>query len=151
MDTPESSTLDTMVRAMAKERNHAALTTLMPDGTPQTQVVWIDTDDKCLIVNTEVERQKARNLRRDPRATVLIWQHDFPDIFVEVRGLVVEEIRGSAARANIDDICIRYYGEPYPEANIASERVMFRISPVRQIIRGRDVWQARRGRAYPVG
>lgn len=146
-DTSESLALDTMVRAMARDRNHAALTTLMPDGMPQTQIVWIDADEQCLIVNTEVERQKARNLRRDPRATVLIWQHDYPDIFVEVRGRVIEEIRGPAARANIDDICARYYNVPYPEANIGSERVMFRISPVRQVVRGRDAWLARRGRA----
>jgi hypothetical protein len=44
----------------------------MPDGRPQALPTWIDTDGECLLVNTEPQRQRSRNVARDPRITVLI-------------------------------------------------------------------------------
>jgi PPOX class probable F420-dependent enzyme len=90
------------VRALAEGPDFAALTALMPDGTPQTQIVWVGADGDHLLVNSEVERQKARNPRRYPRATLMIWQRDNPYRFVEVRGRVVGETTGEAARDHID-------------------------------------------------
>ena len=31
-----------------------------------------------ILINTETHRQKARNMRRDPRVTVAIWEADDP-------------------------------------------------------------------------
>jgi Pyridoxamine 5'-phosphate oxidase len=44
----------------------AALTTLGPDGGPQTSVVWCDFDGESVRVNTIRGFAKERNMRRDP-------------------------------------------------------------------------------------
>ena len=59
------------VLRLAKGPNLATVVTLMPDGQPQALLTWIDTDGEVLLVNTEPQRQKVRNLKRDPRVTVL--------------------------------------------------------------------------------
>ena len=79
--------LEEGVRRLAKGRNFAALTTLLPDGQPMTHVMWVDCDDEHILINTETHRQKARNMRRDPRVTVAIWEADDPYRYAEVRDL----------------------------------------------------------------
>ena len=69
-DTASDHKLDPKIYELARGRNFAALTTMLPDGHPQTQVMWIDADEDHLMVNTEVHRQKFRNVERDPRVTV---------------------------------------------------------------------------------
>lgn len=118
------------VRALASGRNFATLTTLLPDGHPATQVMWIDHDGDHLLLNTEAHRQKMRNIERDRRVTVCIWQHDDPYRYVEVRGEVVETVRGTQARAHIDACAQRYFGRDYDPAQIESERVLLKVRPL---------------------
>ncbi|MGC9542881.1 PPOX class F420-dependent oxidoreductase [Streptomyces sp. UG1] len=134
--TAGTAVLREEVRALAEGPNFAALTTLMPDGTPQTQIVWVAADGDHLLVNSEVERQKVRNLRRDPRATLMIWQRDNPYRFVEVRGRVVGETTGEAAREHIDELAVKYNGRPYPPEDIGSPRIILQIAPQRQYLWG---------------
>jgi predicted protein tyrosine phosphatase len=63
--------------------------------------------------NTEVHRQKFRNVERDSRVTLMIWDRNDPYRFVEVRGEVVEKMRGPEARKHIDELIFKYRGEPY--------------------------------------
>ncbi|HZA45263.1 MAG TPA: PPOX class F420-dependent oxidoreductase [Rubrobacter sp.] len=126
--------LDPKVTELASGNNFAALTTLMPDGHPQTQVMWVDADGEHLLINTEVHRQKFRNVERDPRVTLTIWDKDDPYSFVEVRGEVVGKVKGPEARGHIDELSHKYHGRPYGTP-IRSERVMLRIAPLRQVIR----------------
>jgi PPOX class probable F420-dependent enzyme len=123
--------LEEGVRQLAKGRNFAAFTTLLPDGRPMTHVMWVDCDDEHVLINTETHRQKARNVRRDPRVTVTIWDRDDPYHYAEVRGEVVEAVAGPEARAHIDSLSLKYYGHPYRN-RIQSERLMLRIRPLRQ-------------------
>ena len=123
-----------MVLELARGQNFAALTTLLPGGHPQTQVMWVDANDQHLLINTEVHRQKFRNVERDPRVTVTIWDKENPYRFVEVRGEVVEKVKGTVARKHIDGLSHKYRGRPY-QAPIRSERVVLRIAPLRQVIR----------------
>jgi len=58
--------IDPELKQFASGKNFAALTTLMPDGQPQTQLMWVHADDDHVLINTEVERQKFRNVERDP-------------------------------------------------------------------------------------
>jgi PPOX class probable F420-dependent enzyme len=126
--------LQPMVLELARGQNFAALTTLLPGGHPQTQVMWIDANEQHLLVNTEVHRQKFRNVERDPRVTVTIWDLEDPYRFVEVRGEVVEKVKGQEAREHIDELSHKYRGKPY-QPQIKSERVVFWIAPSRQVIR----------------
>ncbi|HEX6425993.1 MAG TPA: TIGR03618 family F420-dependent PPOX class oxidoreductase [Acidimicrobiales bacterium] len=124
--------LDETIRRLATEgTNIAAVTTLMPDGTPQTTPVWIDADGDHILVNTEVHRQKYKNVTRDPRVTVTIWEAANPWIYGEVRGTVVETVTGPAARSHIDELSRKYVGHDYANP-IQSERVILKVAPVRQ-------------------
>ncbi|HEX9992401.1 MAG TPA: PPOX class F420-dependent oxidoreductase [Acidimicrobiales bacterium] len=128
--------LDERIRALAEGPNFAAFTTLLPDGTPMTHVMWVAADEEHVLINTEVHRQKYRNVRRDPRVTVTIIDHENPYHFAEVRGTVVDTVTGPEARASIDELSMKYGGRPYPEDSIESERVILRIAPNRQQHRG---------------
>lgn len=130
------SMIEPGVRDLATAKNFAALTTLMADGQPQTHVMWIGCDDEYLLVNTEVHRQKFKNVERDPRVAVAIWDSGNPYRYAEVRGRVVETVRGQEARDHIDELSRRYAGKDYEPAAIQSERVMLKIAPDRQIVRG---------------
>jgi PPOX class probable F420-dependent enzyme len=96
--------------------------------------MWVDANEHRLLINTEVHRQKFRNVERDPRVTVTIWDKEDPYRFVEVRGEVVEKVKGQEAREHIDELSQKYRGKPY-QTPIRSERVVFRIAPSRQVIR----------------
>ena len=126
--------LEQGVRQLAKERNFAVLTTLLPDGQPMSHVMWVDCDDEHVVINTETHRQKTSNIRRDPRVTVTIWEADDPYRYAEVRGEVVETVAGPEARAHIDELSMKYNGHEYRN-QIQSERLILRIKPLRQRFR----------------
>ena len=109
-DKVDGQEVHPMVLELTRGQNFAALTTLLPDGHPQTQVMWIDANEQHLLVNTEVHRQKFRNVERDPRVTVTIWDKEDPYRFVEVRGEVVEKVKGQEAREHIDELSQKYRG-----------------------------------------
>jgi PPOX class probable F420-dependent enzyme len=127
-DKVDGQEVDPRVLELARGQNFGALTTLLPDGHPQTQVMWVDADEQHLLLNTEVHRQKFRNVERDPRVTVTIWDMEDPYRFVEVRGEVVEKVKGQEAREHIDELSLKYRGKPY-QTQIQSERVVLRITP----------------------
>lgn len=124
--------IEDKVKTFAQQDNFGTITTLMPDGMPSTQVMWVDADDEHLLINTEIHRAKYRNLQRDPRATVTIWDKSNPYRYVEVRGRVVDTVRGEAARRHIDELSNKYMGKPYDPSAIQTERVILKITPDRQ-------------------
>jgi PPOX class probable F420-dependent enzyme len=128
--TPETI-LDDVARTLARAANVAAVTTLLPDGTPMTHPMWIDIDDDDhLILNTEVGRQKFRNVTRDPRVTIALWADAGGFPYREVRGEVVETITGPEARTHIDQLSFKYTGHAYANP-IGSDRVILRVRPRR--------------------
>lgn len=127
--------LDDDLRTLATGRNFAALTTLFADGTPQTQVMWVDADDSHVLINTEVHRQKFKNVEADPRVTVVVIDHENPYRYIEVRGRVTEVTRGPEARDHIDACSRRYFDRDYPN-EVESERAILRIAPDRVNKRG---------------
>ncbi len=117
------------LRALATGGHFATLTTLRPDGSPAVQVMWIDCDDEFVLINTEVHRQKFKNVERQPQVAVCIWDKDDPYHYIEVRGEVIEFIRGEEAREHIDKLALRYFGRRYDGDTIQSERIILRIRP----------------------
>jgi PPOX class probable F420-dependent enzyme len=118
----------------------AALTTVMPDGSPQTSVVWCDFDGTCIRVNTMRGFQKERNMRRDPRVTLLCYDPREPLRYLEVRG-TVESMAEDGALEHLEALASRYarraigyFGECVPAELAASEvPVLCRIRP-RQVV-----------------
>ena len=110
----------------------AVLTTLMPDGQPQSSLMWCDCDGQCARINTTAERRKGRNMLADPRVTLLIVDPDDTSRYIEIRGRV--ELTQEGAIAHLDELTRQYtehprfYGYVYPAEQEAREtRLMGRI------------------------
>jgi len=120
----------------------AALTTLMPDGSPQTSVVWCDFDGTYVRVNSMEHFAKTRNMRLDPRVTVLCYDPRRPDRYLEVRGRVVD-MTGDGALEHLDGLAsrymrrpARYFGDCIPAEWAATETpVLCRIEPTHVVAR----------------
>lgn len=114
------SHLDLLTRTI-----HGVLTTIMPDGQPQSSLVWCDYDGECARVNTTLERQKGRNLAANPRATLLVVDPDDTSRYLEIRGQVELVLEG--ASEHLDEITRQYtrhphyYGYIYPLEQQAEE------------------------------
>jgi PPOX class probable F420-dependent enzyme len=114
----------------------AALTTVTPGGYPQTSVVWCDFDGQCLRVNTMRGFAKERNMRRNPRVTLLCYDPHQPLRYLEVRGIVAEMTEAGAA-GHLDCLAskyagrpIRFFGEAIPASFAQTETpVLCRIRP----------------------
>jgi PPOX class probable F420-dependent enzyme len=124
--------LEAGVYELAQGPNFAVVTTVNSNGSVQAQPLWIDCDDDHILINTEMHRHRVKNLRRDPNVTVCIvsaggWMH-----WGEVRGTLVEIIKGQVARDHIDQLSMKYTGNPYGNP-IQSERVILKVKPDRQV------------------
>jgi pyridoxine/pyridoxamine 5'-phosphate oxidase len=51
-----------------------AFATVMPNGQPQATVVWCDDDGTHVRINTMSRFQKARNMRANPKVTVMAYE-----------------------------------------------------------------------------
>ena len=89
----------------------AALTTVMPNGYPQTSVVWCDFDGQCLRVNTMRGFAKERNMRANPQVTLCCYDPRHTLRYLEVRGRVVELTEAGAAE-HLDQLASKYAGRP---------------------------------------
>lgn len=114
-----------------QKKAFGSLTTLMPDGSPQTQPVWVDFVDGKVLVNTAVGRQKDKNLRRDPRVAIAVIDPDNPYRYMEIRGRVVKHTQEGADK-HIDKMAKKYLGQDkYPYAQAGEQRILFEIEPLK--------------------
>jgi PPOX class probable F420-dependent enzyme len=89
------------------------LTTLMPDGSPQTTQTWVDTDGENVLVNTVPTHLKVRNVQRDPRVSVAVCDPENFSRYYAIRGRVVK-ITAEGAVEHLEALSHRYTGRPYP-------------------------------------
>jgi PPOX class probable F420-dependent enzyme len=122
-----ASHLDLLTRPV-----HGALTTMMPDGQPQSSLVWCDYDGECACVNTTLERQKGKNMQRNSKVSLLIVDPENTGRFLSIRGEV--ELVCEGAVEHLDKVTRQYthhpqyYGYIYPLEQAAREtRVICRI------------------------
>ncbi len=123
--------LDEDTVRLAKGKNLATVVTLMPDGQPQALLTWVDTDGENVLVNTEPTRQRAKNLARDPRITVLIHCAENPWDWAEVRGTVTETVGGEQARDHIDELSHKYLGTDYQQPIGPAGRIILIVAPTK--------------------
>ena len=70
-----------------RTRHHLILVTHRADGSPQLSPVTGGVDPAGrIVVATYPDRAKATNLRRDPRASVLVLSEEWDDAWVQVDG-----------------------------------------------------------------
>jgi PPOX class probable F420-dependent enzyme len=108
------------------------LTTILPDGGPQSSLVWVDFDGRCARINTTLDRQKGRDMLADPRVSLLVVDPDDTARFIAIRGVV--ELVTDGAEAHLDTLTRtytahpRFYGFVYPvERRTQETRVIGRI------------------------
>lgn len=119
---------------------HGVLTTFMPDGQPQSNVVWIDYDNENVLINTALERQKGKNVRRNPKVSVIILDPNDGSTFLSIRGNVIE-MDTKEAMDHLDQVTQKYepskkyYGDIFPvEQKERETRVILKIKPTRVMI-----------------
>jgi PPOX class probable F420-dependent enzyme len=122
-----ASHLDLLTRPI-----HGVLTTVLPDGQPQSSLVWCDYDGECVRINTTLQRQKGRNMTRNPKVSLLIVDPDNTARYIEIRGEV--ELIQTDAITHLDEITRQYtrhpqyYGYIYPlEQRERETRVICRV------------------------
>lgn len=89
---------------------YATLSTLMPDGSIQSTLVWCDYDGKHLRVNTKVGRIKEINTRHDARVTLLLVDTTNPWKYLSIRGHVVDKT-ATGAFEHLDRLTKKYLGQ----------------------------------------
>jgi PPOX class probable F420-dependent enzyme len=116
---------------------HGVLSTLMPNGQPQSSIVWVDYNGDYVLINTALERQKGQNMCADPRVSVLVIDPTDSSRWVEIRGIVVE-VTPVGAEAHADKLAQRYmgrehfYGDVLPlEQKRKETRVIAKIEPIK--------------------
>jgi len=77
-----------------------ALSTLMPDGQPQTTPVWCNRAGNNIFINVMRGFRKERNMRQNPKVSLLVFDAKNPLRKVEIRGLVVEMTEEGAVEHN---------------------------------------------------
>src|SRR5258705_6220337 len=82
--------LSNEIKALLDRPNFAHLSTLMPDGSPQSVPVWVGREGDRILIFTGEASLKARNTRRDPRIALSIVDFANPYEEGQLRGRVVE-------------------------------------------------------------
>ena len=106
-----------------------AFTTVMPDGQPQTTVVWCDYDGEHVLVNTMRGFRKEKNMRLNPRVTLLVYEVQNPLRFLEVRGEVIE-MTELGAQAHLDQLSQSYTGTSPYFGGVVNEELKQTETPV---------------------
>lgn len=126
------ATLNDTIRAMVDGKNYATLATVNADGSPQTSVVWITRDGDDLLMSTVIGRLKERNLRRDPRASVSVFDMANPYSYFEARGTVTLTEEGGFKLIN--DLSHKYGGEDFTgDEGTDHVRVIIRLTPAKVV------------------
>ncbi len=93
--------------------NFAHLSTILPDGSPQSAPVWVGREGDRLLICTGEKSLKGRNTRRDPRVALSIVDPHNPYEEAQLRGRVVEW-RPDPDLKFMDPISHKYTGKPFP-------------------------------------
>ncbi|HWO68786.1 MAG TPA: PPOX class F420-dependent oxidoreductase [Umezawaea sp.] len=121
--------LNDAVRALLDAKNYAVLCTTNPDGSPQSSVLWVIRDGDDLLFSTLKDRRKERNLRRDPRASVSIFDLADPEAYAEIRGTVtITDDEGLVVGHALARKYTDQDHEPAPEGHV---RVVLRLTPTK--------------------
>ena len=120
------------LKGVLDSRAFAHLTTLDPDGSPQSSAMWIMRDGDRIVFNTAEGRRKWRNLKADSRVSISISQIDDPYQNWSIQGKVLE-MRTSDGVDVIDALARKYVDgvDKYPWLTPGMVRVTIVVEPTR--------------------
>jgi PPOX class probable F420-dependent enzyme len=113
-------------------KNFATVATLNPDGGPHSAVVWVMREGDTVLFSTTAGRQKARNLARDPRISVSVFDMDNPYNSAEIRGTA--ELVEDTDKTLPKELSHKYLGVDPPGESDDEIRLIVRVVPRRSPI-----------------
>jgi PPOX class probable F420-dependent enzyme len=120
-------TFNEATKALFDGKNFPVIATINADGSAQTSVVWAKRDGDAVLFATVRGRLKERNMRRDPRVSLSVFDLEDPLKYVEVRGRA--EITEEGGRELIDELSHKYDGKDFRAEPPEVVRVVVRVFP----------------------
>ena len=127
---------DAAVQRFLVTRHVVVLATVQADGSPLAMPMWFLTDPAAVTMLSVANTQKVRNLRRDPRVSVVAETSgadggDIRGVSLQGRAEFIED--GPERRALVERFHARYPGlaRLWGGRAMPADRVMFRIVPAR--------------------
>jgi len=87
------------------------LSTVMPNGQPQTTPIWCNLDEDFVLINTMRQFRKAKNMQLNPKVCLLAYDQKNPLRNIEIRGCVVDMTEDDALE-HLNSLTILYTGKP---------------------------------------
>ncbi len=116
--------------ALLKDKNFVTIATVNKGGSPHATTVWVDTDGKNVLVNTAIGRVKDKNMKRDARVGIAVFDINNPYVRVHLDGKVIKTITGRKAEDHISLLSKKYTGvTPYKKSNPTEKRIIYVIEP----------------------
>ena len=108
------------------------LTTMLPDGHPQSSLMWVDYDGEWACVNATRQQQKGRNMQLNPKVSLLVVDPADTGRYLQSRGDA--ELLEESALDHLDQLTRKYtrHRTYYrcvspPEQQVLEMRVICRI------------------------
>ncbi len=99
--------------ALLRGTSTCYLATLMADGSPQVTQTWVDTDGRHILINSVQTHVKVRNVQRDPRVALAVFDPAQSRRYFQVRGRVLS-VTTEGGAVHIEQLSQRYMGRAYP-------------------------------------
>src|SRR5262249_13266942 len=122
-----------LAKKLIDDKNFATLSTVNPNGSPQSSVIWLKREGDVVVFSTILGRRKTLNMQRDARVSVVLFDPAAPYSYAEIRGEVGMTTEGGPELIN--ELSMLYDGKPFREKNPAATRVVCRLVPSKVIIR----------------
>jgi len=90
---------------------NVVLSTIMPDGQPQSTPVWCNVDGNTILINTMRQFRKAKNMQSNSNVSIIAFQLQEPLRNIEVRGRVIEMTEDEALE-HLNELNLLYPGVP---------------------------------------
>lgn len=120
-------TFNEATKALLDGRNYPVVATTNADGSPQSSVVWARRDGDTVVFVTVQGRRKERNIQRDPRVSLSVFDLADPENYVEIRGRAEVTVEGGPELN--DELARKYTGDVFPPEPPEVVRVVVRVVP----------------------
>jgi PPOX class probable F420-dependent enzyme len=125
--------LPDLARSLLDGNVFVVLTTINPNGGPQSSVIWAKRDGDEVVFSTILGRRKTRNMQRDPRVSLCFYDPKDPYWYVELRGTVTMTQGGGPEL--IEELSQRYTGQSFREGSPSNVRVVCRLHLTKAVAR----------------
>ena len=119
------------VRKLLDDPTFVVVSTINPDSTPQSTVLWVKRDGDDIIFSTVRGRKKTRNMERDPQVSVCAYDPAQPYSYFSVNGTVSMSEEGG--HELINELSLKYDNRPYTFDAPGTVRVVCRVTPTKVI------------------